>query len=204
VNIEIRELRKKDYKQAIEFAITGMHFNRYLDNKMLLSLYGRYFLYLELTRATQVIAAYVGDELAGVLLAEIKGEDKKYHSFGKSLYVKAFDFLQKTFYRDGVDPYDKANKEMYLRYLEDNSPDGEIIFLTANPQVKAKGIGTKLLNELERRERRKKIYLFTDDSCTYQFYEHRGFERSCEKDIILDFKSRKVPLKCLLYSKVID
>lgn len=38
---------------------------------------------MKLNRATQVIAAYVGEELAGVLLADIKGEKKSYRSFGK-------------------------------------------------------------------------------------------------------------------------
>ena len=204
MKIEIKELRKKDYKKAIEFAITGMHFNRYLDSKALLKLYGTYFLYLELTRASQVIAAYMEGELVGVLLANIKGEQKKYGSFWKSLYVKIFVFLQNIFYKSGVNLYDKANKEMLLQYSKKNSPDGEIIFLAANPQIRVKGIGSKLLNELERRESGKKIYLFTDDGCTYQFYEHRGFERACEKDIVLDFGNKKVPIKCLLYSKVIE
>lgn len=58
MQLELRELRKQDYKKAIRFAITGMHFDWYMDSRVLLNLYGRYFWYLELTRATQVIAAY--------------------------------------------------------------------------------------------------------------------------------------------------
>lgn len=54
-----------------------MHFDWYLDNPFLLHAYGRYFWYLELNRATQILAAYVNHEFAGVLLAEIKGEGKK-------------------------------------------------------------------------------------------------------------------------------
>lgn len=53
----------------------------YLDNKTELNLYGKYFWYLELTNATQVISAYIGDELAGVLVADMKGEEKMYKSF---------------------------------------------------------------------------------------------------------------------------
>lgn len=75
-------IKKADYKKAIQFAIEGMHFNWYLDNKLLQNLYGRYFLYLEMSRATQAIAAYKGDELAGVLLCEMKGEAKRITLFG--------------------------------------------------------------------------------------------------------------------------
>lgn len=204
MEIQIKEIRKRDYKKAIQSAITGMHFNWYLDNKFLLHLYGLYFWNLEITRATQVIAAYVDDEFAGILLADMKGEPKKYRSFWRSIYVKIFDFIQNTFYKGGTAVYDDTNQELYKQYTKDNTPDGEIIFLASNPEIKVKGIGSKLLRELERREKGKKLYLYTDNACTFQFYEHRGFTRSCEKDIVLKLGNKEVPLKCLLYSKTFD
>lgn len=204
MELKIKELNKKDYNKVIQYAIKGMHFNMYLDNKLELNLYGRYFWYLELLNATQVISAYIGDELAGVLVAEIKGENKVYKSFWKRLYVNIFEWIQKTFFKDSVGEYDQANKEMLETYKEKNNPDGEIRFLAANPDIKIKGIGTLLLNELEKREKGKEIYLFSDDHCTYQFYEHRGFNKAGEKDIILfSTQKRKVPLKCFLYCKKI-
>ena len=50
---------------------------------------------MELNRATQILALYAEDELAGILLAEIKGEKKKHRSFGQQIYVKIFDFYKK-------------------------------------------------------------------------------------------------------------
>lgn len=202
MKLEIRELKKKDYKKAVRFAIKGMHLNWYTDRKILLELYGRYFWYLELTRATQIIAVYAGKELAGVLLAEIRHEKRQYVSLWKTLYVKGFDYLQNHL-AEGVNLYNKANREMFLHYCKENRPDGEITFLAANPGIKVKGIGSLLLEELERRAQGKRIYLYTDSACTYQFYEHRGFERVGEKNIILDIMDKTVPLKCMLFSKVI-
>lgn len=49
--LEIKEFNKKDVNQAIQFAITGMHFNWYVNNPFFLHLYGRYFWYLESNRA---------------------------------------------------------------------------------------------------------------------------------------------------------
>lgn len=60
-----------------------------------------------------------------------------------------------------------------------------------------------LLNEFERRKYGKEIYLFTDDQCSYPFYEHRGFERIGEKDIVLELDD-KINLKCFLYRKLIQ
>ena len=141
--------------------------------------------------------------MAGVLLAEIYGESKKYYSKWRASYVKFVDFVQKTFFKESAGVYDSVNKELLSKYKETNSPDGEIIFLAANPDVKVKGIGTMLLNELTNREKGKQIYLYTDNACTYQFYEHRGFDKVGEKDIELDLGANKLPMTCLLYSKVL-
>ena len=109
----------------------------------------------------------------------------------------------KVFFKESAGLYDSVNKELLAKYKETNSPDGEIIFLAANPDVKVKGIGTMLLNELTDREKGKQIYLYTDNACTYQFYEHRGFDKVGEKDIELDFGANKLPMTCLLYSKIL-
>lgn len=76
MKLTFKPLEKKDYKKAIYFAVEGMNFERYMENELLLNLYGRYFLYMELNRATQILALYAEDELAGILLAEIKGEKR--------------------------------------------------------------------------------------------------------------------------------
>lgn len=199
----IKEFQNKDIGKAIQFAVTGMHFDLYFKSKVLRNLYGRYFWYLETNRATQIIAAYEDDTLAGVLLAEINGETTKYYSKWRAMYVKFVEFVQRLFYKDSAGLYDEVNKEMFAKYKKTNSPDGEIIFLAANPDVKTKGIGTMLLSELEKREKGKQIYLYTDTACTYQFYEHRGFDCVGEKDVELDFGEKKVPMTCLLYSKIL-
>ena len=203
MNIEVRAIRKKDYKKAIQFAIKGMHFDWYLDNKFLLNAYGRYFWYLEINRATQILAAYVKDEFVGVLLAEIKNEKKQYQNLFQKIYVKFVDIIQKCFFKGGAGLYEDTVKEQLAHYLETNVPDGEIIFLAADPDCKIKGIGTALLHTLEQREKGKTIYLHTDNACTYQFYEHRGFICVEDKEVVLDMPKGKIPLRCFIYSKTI-
>ena len=90
----------------------------------------------ELNRATQIIALYADDELAGVLLADIK-RNQKHHSFSQK--VKLFDFLQNAFVKDSKGRYDDTNEELLSDYLKKHSPDGEIVFLAANPDLKIKG-----------------------------------------------------------------
>lgn len=97
--------------------------------------------------------------------------------------------------------YEKTTKEQLAHYLKSYTLDGEILFLAADQDCKIKGIGTALLHALEAKEKGKTFYLYTDDVCTYQFYEHRGFERAEEKKIVLEMPKGKVPLRCFLYSK---
>ncbi|MBO5051026.1 MAG: GNAT family N-acetyltransferase [Clostridia bacterium] len=198
--MQIKEISKKDFKKVIQFAIKGMHFEEYLKNRFILNAYGRYFWYLEYTNATQVLSAYEENELLGVLVVDMKDEPKPYKSFWKSVYVKFVDVIQNLFFGGGVMPYNTANKEMYAKYTELYKPDGEIRFLAANPDSKVKGVGTFLLNELARIKQGKEIYLYTDTNCTYQFYEHRGFERIGEQNVVLELQG-DVDLKCLMYRK---
>lgn len=194
-------LAKKDYKKAIQFAITRMHFDWYMKSKILLNIYGRYFLYLEMNRATQMMAAYEGEKLLGLLLAEMYHEKPLPISPIQKLYVKLFDWFQHTFV-SGADSYDSANLSMHKELLQEEKPDGELIFLAADPDKGRKGIGTALLNELVKREKGRNIYLFTDNACTYQFYERRGFERFAQRHIELQL-ARTVPLDCYLYRRTL-
>lgn len=139
----------------------------------------------------------------GVLLAEIKGETSKNNHFFQKFYVKVFDMIQRMFFKDGAGIYEDTTKEQLAHYLKSHIPDGEIIFLAADPDCKIKGIGTALLNALEKKEPRKTLYLYTDNACTYQFYEHRGFERVEEKEILMNMPKGKINLKCFIYSKTI-
>lgn len=203
MSIEIRGMDKADYKKAIRSAIKGMHFDWYLDNRFLLDAYGRYFWYLELNRATEILAAYSDGAFAGVLLAEIYGERKKHQVLSEKLFVKFADLIQRLFFKGGAGVYEDAVKRQLAQYLTYCKPDGEIIFLAADPEAGVKGVGSALLSELEKRIPGKTIYLHTDDACTYQFYERRGFERVEEQDIVLEMPKGKVPLKCLIYSKTV-
>lgn len=194
-------MQEKDEEAAIQFAIKGMHFDWYTDSKTALDLYGRYFWYLEASRATQIIAAYADGKFVGVLLAEIHGEEPIKRSFWRKAYVSSFEFIKMVFLKDSSSLYDEINREMFQSYTKANDPDGEIIFLAADPDCGIKGIGSKLLAELERREAGKKVYLYTDSGCNYHFYEHRGFECVDKRETTLKLGEKSVPLTCMLYSK---
>lgn len=102
---------------------------------------------MELSHSSQVIAAYIGDEFVGVLLADMKGESKAYKSFWKSIYIKFVDWIQNTFVKDGVGPYDIANEEMLKNYKEKD----KTIFYIQMINVHISFMNIEALNELAKR-----------------------------------------------------
>lgn len=201
MDIVIRNIEKKDFSIIRKFASQGMQFNMYTENRAELYFYSKYFWYLELNRATQVLAAYMEDRLAGVLLADMKGEPKAAVSLWRKFYVGFVEWVMRIGYKGAEDTYDKANQEMLAQFKTKYQPDGELNFFAVDPALNGKGIGSKLLNELERRETGKLIYLFTNTGCAYRFYDRKGFERSDIRKIDIAVHGRKIPHDCFLYSK---
>lgn len=201
MDIEIKTLRKRDFNRARKFAIEGMNLNRYTEDKWVLYLYSKYFWFSEVMKSTQAIGAYKGDTLVGVILANIKGEPKFYKSFWYKQYIWFINCIMRIAFTGATSPYDNANKEMIESFKKHQEPVGEINFFAVDPKINGEGIGTKLLDALEKKEKGKLIYLYTDSGCTYQFYEHRGFERVGEKAITLTIDGKDIPLTSFLYSK---
>ena len=203
MDIELKNISKRDFKKAIEFCRIGMNVDYYTDKPFEIYLYSKYFWYMELLRATQIIGAYINGEMAGVLLADMKGEKKAYSSITSKIFIKTAEILMGIIFKGAANVYTETNDKMLAEFKETNLPDGEMNFLAVDPKLNGKGIGTVLLNELSKREKGKLIYLFTDSGCTYQFYDKRDFTRNCEKDIVFDLHDRNIPLTCFLYSKVL-
>jgi hypothetical protein len=201
--LEIKPLRKCDFSKAIEFAINGMHLNWYAASKLELCFYSKYFWCLEISKATRALGAYAGNNLVGVLLADMNNESKVFRSIWYKLYVRLVSCFINTFYKNASNMYDDANAKMLAAFKKECKPDGEINFFAVDSDSKGKGIGTLLLNELEKMEKGKLIYLYTDSGSTYQFYLHRGFNESGVTDIRLEIHGEIVDLTCFLFSKIL-
>ena len=203
MEVTLRSLRRKDHRLARAFAAEGMHFDWYFEKSLPLRLYSRYFWDLELTRATRVLAADCGGAFAGVLLCRMNGEKPACRSLWRSAYVRLFQLCQRALSKHGAGVYETANREMFRDYRARRAPDGELLFVAVDPALRGQGVGGFLLAELARRAPGKELYLYTDSACSYSFYERRGFERSGERDIVLELGGRRVPLRCFLYSRTL-
>lgn len=193
--LEIRRIEPKDYSKAAKFAAVGMNFQKYTRGKLERLLYSRYFWYSELLRATCSYAAYDGDMLEGVLLATVDGEKRTYNGLKGRAYVAILGPIAKKSEED----YYGANEAIRSGCQE--HLDGEITFLATNPEHTGRGVGTALLDAFEKDHPGRNIYLFSDDTCTYQFYEHRGFRKVGERTITESDGRTRFPLRCFMYVK---
>ena len=199
--MEFKPLRRRDYGKIQKFAITGMHLSKYTSNRFELYFYAKYFWYLELLRATRIYAADDGEEFAGVLLLDILDEEKAYHSWWAGKFVAFMEWIMAHSYADMSDQNSEVNEEMLANYKASHHVDGELNFCLVNGQITGKGVGSKLLAEAEKELRGKRIYLYTDDGSTYQFYDKRGFNRVGERVISMDKGTESVQLTAMLYAK---
>lgn len=201
MDITIKQLARKDFRNIIQFAIEGMNFGTYFKSKFAVHLFGRYFFYKELEASTQVLAAYMGDQVVGVIMVAMKDEPKLPSSRWRNFYVKSYRKAMQILAKNEGSIYEETNEEMYKAFLQRENPDGEICFLAADPTIQGKGIGSKLLEAIETSSKGKLLYLYTDDDCTYEFYDYKAFERSEQRIITFGSGEDESPLTCFLYSK---
>jgi len=197
--IEVTELLRKDRRSVIPWEIEGMRFDRYFKSKSAIRLYGRYFWCETCNSSTRIYGAYLNGICVGVMAVAFAHEPCRYSTWFSRNFVRFFQWIAKNKYPEDVRKYDQTNEEMFQETFGEHPPDGTIILLAADPHSKVRGIGTALLNELIRTDSGKTICLNTDGDCTYQFYEHRGFDRVNSRSIMFKYEGMEIPLDCYLY-----
>lgn len=198
MRLEVRKISRRDYKEAVRYAEVGMHMAHYLkEGSAVLRFYTWHFFHSELNRATKVLACYADGRFCGVLLATVRGERRVRFSVWKAAF---FAVVNGIIFRAEGD-YQSTNRALLKAAGGEDAFDGEIGYLAADPDAKIPGVGTALLDALAAQEKGKRLYVFTDDGCTYQFYEARGFKLEGEKAIVEQGVNGPIKLKCFLYSK---
>lgn len=195
--MELKTLKSADYDAVIAAATEGMNLGDYVEQGWKLRNYARCFFYDELLKASHVLAAYEGEQLAGVLLLNLHDYPKAMRSWWRSLYVKGFQFLERTLHigHQCLPHY----KELLSDYLRTSPVDGEISYVVAIPGTGIKGVGRFLLAEANKIAEDKHLFLVTDDGCNYGFYDAMGFQRAGNKHITYEGPRGTAQRECMLY-----
>ena len=203
MNLELGVLRTCDEGEVVRFAVEGMHFGHYIKSARLQRAYARHFWLSAKMAATEQIALYAGDTLAGVLLAHMDGQVAAGITAAQRVFVKAADAALHVLSRRLEGAYQRANERLLVRFLLRHTAEGEITFLAANPALKRQGVGRRLLVELAARQGGKRVIAFSDAGCDCGFYDHMGFVKEESEVVSLVCSTGRVVLPCFLYSVVL-
>ena len=187
----------------LRFAVEGMHFDHYIKSARLQTAYAGHFWLSAKMAATEQIALYAGDTLAGVLLAHMDGQEAAGITLAERVFVRAADTLLHVFSRHLEGAYQRANDRLLSRFLQRREAAGEITFLVVNPDLKRQGVGRRLIEELALRHEGKRVYVFSDAGCDCGFYDHMGFVKEESEVVSLVCATGRMMLPCFLYSFVL-
>lgn len=81
--------------------------------------------------------------------------------------------------------YDEAEERVNVPLLTNSStdPNYELVFFAVGDAARGYGVGSKLLSSAQNylsSEGGKTAFLFTDTTCTWEYYERRGMRRAAE------------------------
>lgn len=201
--IQIKEFNTKDLEKVRQFAVTGMKFDKYVENQFALYFYSKIVAEMELKNSTIALGAYLDNKLVGFVFARCNFQRLKYSNPKRNITVNFGNKLIDLFDNDDMaKTYDQANQTMLKQFMK-NKPDGEITFFAVDPTIKHHGIGTRLLRALENKLHDQLIYVFTDSNCDYQFYLKKGFKIFDQINVTLD-KDDQTPLTCFLLYKSVE
>lgn len=139
-----------------------------------------------LSNASMATVAEVDGQIAGVILASADSEPK----YGRMLMQSTIDAAA-TLHAQGQEIADyfydrmKVESEYDAQLLEkaqaNTDYDGRIVLFIMDPEFQGLGIGSKLFQAAKdyfEVTNVQNYYLFTDSSCNYPFYDHKGMHRA--------------------------
>lgn len=88
-----------------------------------------------------------------------------------------------------------------LRESGKNYP-AELALFVVSPSCRGQGVGKALFQaalDYTGQQKLDEIYLFTDTSCNYGFYEHQGMRRRCEREHLFHINGKAASMRFFIY-----
>ncbi len=182
MNVRIRNLRKKDL-EPIKDIITNTWYEQFFDDRESLveALITIKFISPLLNKVTFAKVAEIDNKVVGVILGSRVGQPPIYKKWLSDYSSEIIELLSATEYEQKIllthiTKIKKAYNELIAGKEKDYQGTLELFALTKEAQ--GKHIGKKLLEEFigyEKKLLARKIYLYTDNTSNFGFYEHMGF-----------------------------
>lgn len=184
MNVVYREARYSDLEEIKNIVNICFSFSNYVDNEKVLDTFLDYYVNSCFVEQTFMRVATVNQQVIGIIMCGVKKDMiqvKKLPFLVQTLTSQFKLKMRTTRYHCGIDDYQHI-LAVYQSFLKrsDKMFDGILTLFAILPTYQGYGIGSSLWNKAQQYYQArdiKHIYLFTDSSCNYAFYDKKGFLR---------------------------
>ena len=204
--INYRTVEKKDYPAIGEIINQAFGLYRYVSDEKTLDCFKQQYVHSCLSEATYTQVAEQDGKIVGVIMGNAKSDYKilphlKYILLTLQYGIKMIYYGRK--FKTGIEDYKRLH-EIYHTFSGKHKGEfnGVLTLFAVNENCRGLGVGTKLLSELSnylKSKSTKRIYLYTDTTCNYGFYEHKGFERLEEQTLEMTKDGKPFQMNVFLY-----
>ena len=182
-SIIYRPFQKEDVKPLVSVIIDSWNYEKMFSKKISYH-FAHTFLYFELIRESFSQVAEADGEPIGIIIGNVKNQSR---SLKNSLYYP------KLIWHASKLLLTKEGRNVLLRYAGDvaalNSKmlktldedfETEVALFAVSPQAQGLGVGSTLYNyflDTLKQKNIKNFFLYTDTTCNFGFYEHKGLKQ---------------------------
>ncbi|MEG0692876.1 MAG: GNAT family N-acetyltransferase [Oscillospiraceae bacterium] len=201
-----RKLKKEDYNEVEEIINQSFGLYHYVDNPKMLNMLLKSYLQSCLAEKTFDCVAQKDGKVVGVILGNSKSDYKIFSHFKPTLAMIYYGILmnfQSLKCKEKADDYKNLHK-IYAEFLKNrkNQFDGVLTLFAVSEDCRGLGVGKNLLSllvEYLKKNNTTNIYLFTDTTCNYGFYDSQGFKRIDEKQLTITCSHKPMDIGVFLY-----
>jgi predicted N-acetyltransferase YhbS len=189
-----RRLRKNDYAEIKNIFCEAFRFDEGDITPFFLKAYLSYYLHKYLRSCTFGLAAELDGRVAGFLLGRGRRPFFPFHHWQSRISLPLIGFLllfsEESRRRIIIDRAIDECNALLIRGKRERF-DGELLLLGVRDDLRKRGIG----NELTRRffdwlraSGKRRLFLFTDEYCTVDYYRKGGYTLEAERELVVPLK----------------
>lgn len=204
--IKYRAITKADFPAVGEIINQAFGLYRYVTDEKTLNSFKLQYVYSCLSEATYNCVAEQDGKIVGVIMGNAKSDYKIFPHLKYLFHTVQYGINMRYYgrkFKAGIDDYKRLH-EIYHSFSKKHKDefDGVLTLFAVNESCRGLGVGTKLFSELSeylKAKNIKHIYLYTDTTCNYGFYEHKGFERLEEQTLVMTKDGKPFQMNVFLY-----
>lgn len=205
-SVQCRLYRNNDYAAALDMVLRTWQYEEWVPEKAVKAM-GEFYLADVLSESSRIWVAEVSGVPVGI--AAVKNNRRKIFRPGyrfRRLLAGARILLGGQGRTEFLQFIKMEALDKELLSASGMEFDAELTFLVVDPDYKGWGIGGRLyrlFTDYLKYENLNSFYLFTDSSCDFTFYEHKGLKRLAAKTFYwaeeADGEEVKIPEEYYLY-----